>query len=129
MGWWVILLKRKILDGRFLLTKEGDHLIMDCHLIESRARTTLLHTLTGCHETRVRLYSTAFNLFVLVLLVVGIALTLYYCYKRKPSPWELRQKMLKDQDYILSKIRFYQAEQRNLMSTPIGIPGTNPMGF
>jgi hypothetical protein len=66
---------------------------------------------------------------VLVLLVVGIALTLYYCYKRKPSPWELRQKMLKDQDYILSKIRFYQAEQRNLMSTPIGIPGTNPMGF
>jgi hypothetical protein len=89
------------------------------HLIESRTRASLLNTLTGCHENRVRLYSTALNVMVLVLLVVGVGLTLYYCYKRQPSAYEMRQKTLKDQDYILSKIQHYQAEQRNLMMSPI----------
>jgi len=95
---------------------------MDCHLIENRTRTSLLNTLSNCHTTRVGLYSTALNLVVLGMLVLGVGLTLYYCYKRQPNPHEMRQKMLKDQEYILSKIRFYQNEQRNLMMTPIGIP-------
>lgn len=91
------------------------------HLIETKARASLLNTLSGCHETRVRLYSTALNVGVLVLLTIGVGLTLYYCYKRQPSAYETRQKMLKDQDYILSKIQFYQAERQNLMLSPIGI--------
>jgi uncharacterized protein HemX len=91
------------------------------HLVENKLRSSLLNTLEGCHETRVQVYMTALNVVVLVLLVIGIGLTLYYCYKRQPSVLEQRQKMLKDQDYILSKIRFYQAEQRNLMMSPIGV--------
>ena len=93
---------------------------MYCRLIENRIKNSLLDTLTGCHETRVQLYSTALNATILVLLVAGIGLTLYFCYKRQPSAYEKRQKMLKDQDYILSKIRHYQAEQRNLMLSPLG---------
>jgi len=91
------------------------------HLIETKARASLLNTLSGCHEARVKVYSTALNVGVLVLLVVGVGLTLYYCNKRQPSAYETRQKMLKDQDYILSKIRHYQAERQNLMLSPIGL--------
>lgn len=91
------------------------------HLIDQRIRSSLLNTLSGCHDTRVQLYTTAFNVTVLVVLVVGVALTLYYCHKRQPSAYETHQKLLKDQDYILSKIRFYQAEQQNLMLSPIGV--------
>ena len=36
----------------------------------------------------------------------------------KPSPEEIRAKMLRDQEYVLSKIRFYQAESQNLF-TPV----------
>lgn len=91
------------------------------HLIETKARDSLLNTLSGCHETRVRLYSTALNVGVLILLTIGVGLTLYYCHKRQPSAYETRQKMLKDQDYILSKIRHYQAERQNLIMSPIGL--------
>jgi len=69
----------------------------------------------------VQLYTTAFNVAVLIALVVGVGLTLYYCHKRQPSAYDMHQKLLKDQDYILSKIRFYQAEQKNLMLSPIGL--------
>ena len=89
------------------------------HLIETKARDSLLNTLSGCHETRVKLYSAALNVGVLVLLTIGVGLTLYYCHKRQPSAYETRQKMLKDQDYILSKIRHYQAERQNLVLSPI----------
>lgn len=89
-------------------------------LIDVHTRDSLLDTLSGCHNTRTGIYLLALNALVLVLLVVFVTLTLYYCYKRRPTPYEARQKMLKDQDYILSKIRHYQAEQRNLMLSPIG---------
>ena len=39
----------------------------------------------------------------LFILIFGIGL--YYCYKQKPSEYELHKKMLKDQQYILSKIK------------------------
>lgn len=91
------------------------------HLIDQRIRSSLLNTLSGCHETRVQMYTTAFNVAVFVILVMGVALTLYYCHRRQPSAYETHQKLLKDQDYILSKIRFYQAEQKNLMLSPIGM--------
>ena len=93
------------------------------HLIDHRLRSSLLNTLSTCHETRVQLYTYALNIVVFVGLTVGIGLTLYYCYKRKPTEYETRQKMLKDQDYILSKIRHYQAEQRNLMVTALSAGG------
>jgi uncharacterized protein HemX len=89
-------------------------------LIDPNTRASLYDTLSQCHDTRTGIYLLALNALVLVLLVAGIGLTLYYCYKRRPTPYEARQKMLKDQDYILSKIRHYQAEQRNLMQSPIG---------
>jgi hypothetical protein len=31
-------------------------------------------------------------------------------YKRKPSEYDKRQKMMEEQKYIMSKIRFYQGE-------------------
>ena len=90
-------------------------------LIDNHVKSALLNTLSGCHETRVKLYTTALNVVVLIALTICIFLTLYYCYQRRPNAYETRKKMLKDQDYILSKIRFYQAEQKNLMLSPIGV--------
>jgi len=55
---------------------------------------------------------------LILFLVIGVFL--YYRYKEKPTPYELQQKMYKDQQYILDRIRFYQAQQKNLMTSPIG---------
>lgn len=89
-------------------------------LIEGNIIQYLHNTLHTCHENRVKIYSFALNAGVVTLFILVVSVTLYYCYKKKPTAYEQQQKMLKDQQYILSKIRFYQAEQKNLMTSPIG---------
>jgi hypothetical protein len=84
------------------------------NLIDSRVMYYMQDTLQMCHNNRVRIYSIALNIGVLILFVVITFITLYYCYKQKPTPYELKKKMLKDQDYVLSKIRHYQAEKLKL---------------
>ena len=60
----------------------------------------------------------ALNLGIFLLFILIVAWILYCCYRKKPSPEEIRAKMLRDQEYVLSKIRFYQAESQNLF-TPV----------
>ena len=94
-------------------------------LIEHSAKNYIHDALEMCHTNRVKMYSTSLNIAVLVIFVGIVALSLYYSYKRKPTEYEMRQKMIKDQEMVLSKIRYYQAEQKNLMSSPIGLTTTN----
>jgi len=94
-------------------------------LIEQGSQHYLRETLSMCHNNRVRIYSYALNISVFVIFVAIVTTALYICYKRKPTPYETRQKMLRDQEIILSKIRYYQAEQKNLMVSPLGSIGTS----
>ena len=80
-------------------------------LIDNGAINYMYDALQICHANRVKIYYIGLNVGVFVLFVLVVGLILYYCYKRKPSPYELKKKMLKDQEYILSKIRFYQREK------------------
>jgi hypothetical protein len=41
-----------------------------------------------------------------------LALILYYCNKNKLSDYEKGQRMLRDQQYVLSKIRYYQEDKK-----------------
>ena len=69
-----------------------------------------------------------FNLgiFLTIILIFGFAL--YYSYINKPNDYEKYQKNLKDQEYILSKIRFHQqihhenqAKMSNITNLPVVI--------
>jgi hypothetical protein len=86
-------------------------------LIESGAKYYIYDALQMCHNNRVKIYSYALNIGILVIFVSIVSLALYFSYKNKPTPEETQRKMVKDQEMILSKIRFYQAEQKNLMSS------------
>ena len=89
-------------------------------LIETSVGNYMHDSLNMCHSNRVRIYSIALNAGVLILFIAIVCLTLYYCYRKKPTPYEMQQKMMRDQEYVLSKIKFYQKEQKNLMTSPIG---------
>ena len=78
------------------------------HLIDPVARNFMYNTLQKCHVNRVTLYTIALNVGVFILFIGIFGGVLYYCYKTKPSDAELQQKILRDQQYILSKIRYYQ---------------------
>jgi hypothetical protein len=77
-------------------------------LIEPTARNFLACTLQKCHDTRVNIYTYALNTIVFFGFVLLFGGVLYYCYTNKPSDYEKQQRMLRDQQYIMSKIRYYQ---------------------
>jgi len=107
----------------------------NARLIENSAKTYLFQTLQKCHVNRVSIYYYALNFGVLFLFVGTVALVLYYCSKQKLSEYDKQQKMLKDQQYILSKIRYYQEDkkerQRSQVSGITDLPyisvGGNPV--
>jgi hypothetical protein len=72
--------------------------------------------LNKCHETRVSTYVYSLNIGVFILFILVVGITLYCCYRSKLSPEEDYQKKIKDQEYILSKIRFYKDHQRAIQS-------------
>ncbi len=90
------------------------------NLIEDNVSDYLQNSLRMCHMNRVKMYSFALNFTIVLLFLMVCGGFLYYRYTNRPSPYEKQQKLYKDQEYILSKIRFYQSEQKNLMTSPIG---------
>ena len=90
------------------------------NLIEDNVSDYLQNSLRMSHMNRVKMYSFALNFTIVFLFIMVCGGFLYYRYNNRPSPYEKQQKLYKDQKYILSKIRFYQSEQKNLMTSPIG---------
>jgi hypothetical protein len=77
-------------------------------LIENTTRYYLSKTLNQCHSFRVNIYYYVLNISVLIILVLGVGATLYYCSKGKLTEYEKQQKIYQDQQYVLSKIRYYK---------------------
>lgn len=88
-------------------------------LIENSAKNYLFQTLQKCHTNRVSIYYYALNFGVLFLFVGIVGLILYYCSKKKLSDYEKQQKMLKDQQYVLSKIRYYQQDKKERQQSQV----------
>ena len=82
-------------------------------LIENSAKNYLLQSLQKCHQNRTTIYHYAFNLGILVIFGGIVIMILYNSYKNKLTPYEAEQKMLRDQYYVLSKIKWYQEDRKN----------------
>jgi len=84
------------------------------NLIEPNVKNYLYDTLQKCHSKRVSIYYYVFNIGVLLFIVIVFGLGLYYSSKQKLSDYERNQKMIRDQEYVLSKIRHYKEDRKNL---------------
>jgi hypothetical protein len=88
-------------------------------LIENSSKNYLFQTLQKCHNHRVTIYYYVLNISVLILFFGIVGAVLYYSYKNKLTPYEAQQKMLKDQAYILSKIRYYKEDRKNMEESQV----------
>ena len=97
-------------------------------LIEQGAHSYMSNVLNKCHDNRVNIYLYALNIGVFILFVFIVCLILYSCHKNKLSPEQSYQKQMKEQEYILSKIRFYKDHQASIASRAsiTGLPTTDP---
>ena len=81
-------------------------------LIEINASSYIQQTLNKCHVNRVNFYYYVLNISVLLLFICIVGFILYYCYTRKPTDYEKHQRLLRDQEYVVSKIRYYQEDSK-----------------
>jgi len=81
-------------------------------LTENSAKNYLFQTLQKCHHNRTTIYYYAFNMGILAVFFGIVSLVLYNAYKNKLSPYDAQQKMLRDQHYVLSKIKWYQEDRK-----------------
>ena len=77
-------------------------------LIDTSFKNYMFYNLQKCHEYKTNMYTYVFNIVVFLLFIFGFGIVLYFCYKGKKSPKEMQEKMLREQEYVLSKIRYYQ---------------------
>jgi len=100
--------------------------------------TSALHYLDGAlkksHEIRIKYHRILFNFGLVFTFFFIVGAVLYYRYTNKPTPAEADYKLIKDQEYVLSKIRFFQEQNQRINesnrvavgSEISGLPVTHP---
>ena len=83
-------------------------------LIEYGTMQYMQSILSQCHKNRVDIYLYALNIGIFLFFGVILSLLLYYSYKTRMTPEELYQKRMREQEYILSKIKVYKEHQHHI---------------
>jgi hypothetical protein len=96
----------------------------DPKLIESNTKSYLTQCLTKCHENRVRIYHIILNVAIVIVFGLVFGFALYICHTKKLTPYEKYRKMLRDQEYILTKIREYQIQKMRQHESLTNLPDT-----
>jgi hypothetical protein len=91
-------------------------------LIENSSMNYLRHSLYTCHEKRIKHYSNALNIMIFVTFVGIFGSALYLCYNKQETPYEKHRRNLKDQEYILEKIRFVENEKLQQAESLTNLP-------
>jgi hypothetical protein len=82
------------------------------NLIQSNVKYHIGDILSKCHEKKTTIYYLLLNVSVLTIFLVFTSCFLWVCYKSKPSDEELKEKLIRDQHYVLQQIRFYQGQPK-----------------
>jgi len=81
---------------------------MNPYLIEDNVKNYLYSSLNKCHDKKVTVYSTVNNITIFILFFILMAIILFLFKKKALTPYELEEKMKKEQMYVVSKIRDYK---------------------
>jgi hypothetical protein len=81
-------------------------------LVEPNVRYFIDNSLKSVHEYKMNTYSFFLNFTAVALFVLVFGGILYYRYKSKPTPYEIQQKMKREQEIVMSKIRMYQDDRK-----------------
>ena len=104
-------------------------------LIDTSAIQYLDGALKKSHEIRIKYHRLMWNAGLLFGFFFIVAAVLYYRYTNRPTPQEANYKLIKDQEYVLSKIRFFQEQNQRIQesnrlaagSEISGLPVVHPM--
>ena len=81
-------------------------------LIDTQTNEYLHGLLQQCHNNRVETYSYFFNIVVVVVFLSFVSIILYYSFTTKKTPEEKEIDKIKDQKYVLDKIKELQVQRK-----------------
>ena len=91
--------------------EEKRKMFTEPNLIENKYLVYTENVLEKCHQTRLKVYSFLFNLFIFFVFFFVFASALYICRINKMTPEEKYQKQIKDKEYLLNKIRYFEEDR------------------
>ena len=101
-------------------------------LIDFGTKNFINNNLKICHDNRVSYYSYILNCSILFIFTSIVCVTLYFLSYYKKSKHEINEKMMKDQEYVLEKIKHYKETSKKdktliteLPTAPSNIPVFN----
>lgn len=83
-------------------------------LIDESAKYYLDGALKKSHEIRTKFHRILWNGGLVFIFCSIVGAFLYYRYTHRPTHAEANYKLIKDQEYVLSKIRWFQDENRRI---------------
>lgn len=83
-------------------------------LIDTSAIDYLDGALKKSHHIRVKYHRILWNGGLVFLFLFVFGAFLYYRYTSKPTPAEANYKLIKDQEFVLSKIRYFQEQNQKM---------------
>lgn len=83
-------------------------------LIDTHTLYYLEGALKKSHEIRVKYHRIIWNFGIVFTFFFMVGCFLYYRYTNRPSQQEANYKLIKDQEYVLSKIRFFQEQNQRI---------------
>ena len=92
---------------------------MATHLVDIDTKNYLYTILQQCHEKRLLLYSQLWNGLAWIMILIVVGGMLYLCWKYRPTEEQKRQRKIKTQKLVLSKMR--EMQEMNRYTQPNGI--------
>ena len=86
-------------------------------LIDTSAIQYLDCALKKSHEIRIKHHHILWNVGLVFGFFFIVAAVLYYRYTNQPTQKEANYKLIKDQEYVLSKIRFFQEQNQRMQES------------
>ena len=83
-------------------------------LIDTSAIYYLDGALKKSHEIRIKYHRILWNFGLVFVFFFIVGAVLYYRYTNRPTQKEANYQLIKDQEYVLSKIRFFQEQNQRI---------------
>jgi F0F1-type ATP synthase membrane subunit a len=86
---------------------------MNPSLVEDGVKNFMNTTLNNCYQKKMEVYSWVVNITCFVVFFILLVSILYLFKKPKLTPYEMNEKMQREQEYVVSKIRDYKEMHRS----------------
>ena len=86
---------------------------MNPTLVEDGVKNFMNTTLNNCYQKKIELYSWVINISCFIMFFLLLVSILYLFKKPTLTPYETNEKMQREQEYVVSKIRDYKEMNRS----------------